>query len=274
MTDVLENIEEKGIVPEKRVESRVLMDYLYSFEFAFNLYLMKAVLGITNDLSVLLQRKDQDILNAMKQVRVCKVRLQNMRDEGWESLLCEVSTFCNVHGICIPNMNYDFKAQGKSRRKAQQISNEHRFQMEIFKKVIDMQLQEMNSCFTEVNSKLLTCIACLSPNDSFTSFNKDRLMEFARFYPSEFSNVELLTVNNQLKSYIVDMQSDEEFLELKGIDNLAQTSVETKRNSEPIGNKWLNDCMLTFIEKDVFDDASNDAIMQRFHEFKERQRQL
>ncbi|PIN23845.1 hypothetical protein CDL12_03425 [Handroanthus impetiginosus] len=222
VTDVLEDIEVEGIVPEKRAESRVLMDYLHSFEFAFSLYLMKAVLGITNDLSVLLQRKDQDILNAMRQVRVCKTRLQNMRDEGWESLLSEVSTFCSVHGICIPNMNDDFKARGRSRRKAQQISNEHRFRIEIFNQVIDMQLQEMNSRFTEVNSKLLTCIACLSPDDSFSSFNRDRLMELATFYPSEFSNVELLTLDNQLQNYIVDMRSDEEFLELKGIDNLAR----------------------------------------------------
>ncbi|PIN08838.1 hypothetical protein CDL12_18585 [Handroanthus impetiginosus] len=220
------------IVLEKRAESRVLMDYLYYFEFAFSLYLMKAILRITNDLSVLLQRKDQDILNAMKQVRVSKTRLQNMRDEGRDSLLCEVSTFCNV------------------------------------------------------NSKLLTCIACLSPNDSFSSFNKDSLMEFATFYPSKFSNVEPVTLDNQLENYIVDMQSDEEFLEVKGIDNLARKLVETKRNvvyplvylllklalillmatttvervfsnmkyiknqlKNQIGNDWLNNCMLTFIEK-------------------------
>ncbi|PIN18599.1 hypothetical protein CDL12_08734 [Handroanthus impetiginosus] len=227
MTDLLEDIEEKGIVPEKRAESRVLIDYLHSFEFAFSLYMMKVVLGMTNDLLVLLQRKNQDILNTMKQVRVCKTRSQNMRDEGWESLLCEVSTYCNVHGICIPNMNDDFKARGRSQRKAQQISNEHRFRMEIFNQVIDMQLQEMNSRFTEVNSKLLTCIACLSPDDSFSYFNKDRLMEFITFYPSKFSNIELLTLDNQLENYIVDMRSDGEFLELKEIDNLARKLVET-----------------------------------------------
>ncbi|PIN26248.1 hypothetical protein CDL12_00992 [Handroanthus impetiginosus] len=191
MTDVLEDIEKEGIIPKKRAKSHALMDYLDSFEFAFSLYLMK--------------RKDQDMLNAMKQVRVCKTRVQTMRDEGRESLLCEVSTFCNVHGICIPNMNDDFKARERSRRKAQQINNDHHFRMEIFNQVIDMQLQEMNSHFTNVNSKLLTCIACSSPDDSFSSFNKDRLMEFATFYPSEFSNVELLTLDDQLENYIVDM---------------------------------------------------------------------
>jgi hypothetical protein len=36
---------------------------------------MKSVLGITNELSQTLQRKDQDILNAMKLVEVSKQRL-------------------------------------------------------------------------------------------------------------------------------------------------------------------------------------------------------
>jgi hypothetical protein len=39
-------------------------------------------LGITNELSQALQRKDQNILNAMKLVEVSKQRLQAMREEG------------------------------------------------------------------------------------------------------------------------------------------------------------------------------------------------
>jgi hypothetical protein len=41
-------------------------------EFSFNLHLVKSVLGITNELSQALQRKDQDILNAMKLIEVSK----------------------------------------------------------------------------------------------------------------------------------------------------------------------------------------------------------
>lgn len=55
---------------------------------------MKSVLGITNDLSLALQRKDQDIVNAITQVNVLKHHLQKLRDEGWESLLVEVSPYC------------------------------------------------------------------------------------------------------------------------------------------------------------------------------------
>ena len=47
---------------------------------------MKDVLGITNDLSQALQRKDQDIVNAITLVKISKERLQKMRDLGWDSL--------------------------------------------------------------------------------------------------------------------------------------------------------------------------------------------
>jgi hypothetical protein len=42
---------------------------------------MKNVLGITNELSQALQRKDQDILKAMKLVEISKLRLQAMRED-------------------------------------------------------------------------------------------------------------------------------------------------------------------------------------------------
>ena len=80
--EVLEFVEENGLQSEQRVEARCLLDSVQSFEFAFNLHLMKNILGVTNELSLLLQRKDQDIINAMTQVKVSKRRLQMMRDDG------------------------------------------------------------------------------------------------------------------------------------------------------------------------------------------------
>ena len=43
---------------------------------------MKNILGITNELSLALQRREQDIVNAMTLVKVDKHRLQTMRDDG------------------------------------------------------------------------------------------------------------------------------------------------------------------------------------------------
>ena len=53
---VLEIIEEDGLSDQK-VEVRVVMRSILSFEFIFTLHLMKNILGTTNELSITLQKK-------------------------------------------------------------------------------------------------------------------------------------------------------------------------------------------------------------------------
>ena len=65
VVDVLDMVSKDGINVEQREEANVLLDLLQSFEFVFNLHLMRSILGITNELFQALQRKDQDIVNAM-----------------------------------------------------------------------------------------------------------------------------------------------------------------------------------------------------------------
>ena len=78
-----------------------------------------------------------------------------MREGGWISLLDNVSSFCEKNEIDIPNMDDKFVVQKKGRCKAPDITNLHHYRAEIFYIVIDMQLQELNACFTEANSELL-----------------------------------------------------------------------------------------------------------------------
>ena len=79
--DVLEIIEEDGLFDQK-VETRFIMRSILSFEFVFAVHLMKNILGITNELSIALQKKKKkDILNAMNLIKVSKERLQVMRDD-------------------------------------------------------------------------------------------------------------------------------------------------------------------------------------------------
>ena len=56
VVDVLEIIEEDGFYDQK-VEARSIMRSILSFEFVFTLHLMKNILGITNELSIALQKK-------------------------------------------------------------------------------------------------------------------------------------------------------------------------------------------------------------------------
>ncbi|XP_016164910.1 zinc finger MYM-type protein 1-like [Arachis ipaensis] len=72
VVEVLEVIEEDGNNLEQRVEACQLLNHIQSFEFVFNLHLMKSILGVTNELSQALQRSDQNIINAMTLVKVSK----------------------------------------------------------------------------------------------------------------------------------------------------------------------------------------------------------
>ncbi|CAN1142135.1 hypothetical protein LINPERPRIM_LOCUS25865 [Linum perenne] len=56
-------------------QASVVLIQLEDFEFAFMLKLMIHVLAITNELSIALQNKDQDIVNAIHLVKVSKRRL-------------------------------------------------------------------------------------------------------------------------------------------------------------------------------------------------------
>ena len=55
VVDVLETIKEDGI-PNQKVEAQSIMRSILSFEFVFALYLMKNILGITNELSIIAKK--------------------------------------------------------------------------------------------------------------------------------------------------------------------------------------------------------------------------
>lgn len=80
---------------------------------------MKTILGITNELSQALQRKDQNIENAMRLVKLSNMRLQMMRDDGWPILLEDASEFFRKYHISIPNMDEVYVVKGRSARKSQ-----------------------------------------------------------------------------------------------------------------------------------------------------------
>ncbi|XP_020409201.1 zinc finger MYM-type protein 1-like [Prunus persica] len=80
--DVLKIVRTDGSGYEQKFEAKVLLTFMQSFSFIFGLHLMKRILGITNDLSQALQKKNQDIVNVMDLIKICKGRLQSMRDNG------------------------------------------------------------------------------------------------------------------------------------------------------------------------------------------------
>ncbi|CAN6682240.1 unnamed protein product [Malus baccata var. baccata] len=210
-------------------EATRLFKDIQTFDFAFHIFLMRLILGITNELSQALQKKDQDIVNAMALVEVCKQRLQSLRDDDFGDLLQDVEKFCEDHDIIVPNMEDLHFVLGKSRRKAPIITNFHYYRVDFYFQVLDMQPNELNDRFNEVNTELLLCMACLSPVNNFASFDKAKIVRLAQLYPQDFDRMDLMNLPIQLDNYIHDMKMHSEFSSLRGISDLAKELVKTRR---------------------------------------------
>ncbi|KAF8387749.1 hypothetical protein HHK36_026404 [Tetracentron sinense] len=190
--DVFDIVVEDGLNSEDRDEAWTLLNLMQSFEFALTLHLMRNILEITNELSKALQQKEQDIVDVMTLVK--------------------------------------FVAQGRSRCKDEEIKNLQHYRAKLFYTTIDMLLKDLNNRVTEVNIELLLCVACPNPSNSFCAFDKQKLVRLAEFYPIEFSTMDLMALDNQLEIYIIDMHSNNEFSNVKGICGLPEKMVKTKKD--------------------------------------------
>ncbi|PIN00402.1 Tam3-transposase (Ac family) [Handroanthus impetiginosus] len=310
--DVLDIVGTDAESSDERWKARGFLDACLKFEFVFMLHFMKNILSITNELNAALQRKEQDIVNAMLLVGVAKKRLQTTRDTGWDSLIDDVLAFCIKHDIEIPRFDSFYVFRGKSRRKVAEYTVLHHYRVEVFYKVIDWQLQELNSRFNEVTSDLLHGMVCLSPSQSFANFDIEKIMRLATLYPDDFTEYDLVELRCQLENYIVDVGSEDiRFSSLNGIGDLSKKLVETKKHlvyshvyrlirfslllpvatasverafsamkfiKTDLRNRmedgFLNDCLITFKERDVFVCISDDDIMTTFQNMKTRRGQL
>ncbi|XP_042460498.1 uncharacterized protein LOC122044015 [Zingiber officinale] len=214
--------------------SRTLVERMERYEFVFILLLMKRILAITNHLSTVLQEKDQNIVNAMHLINNVKCKLQKLRDSGWDILLEDV---------------------------------------------IDIILQEMDSRFYETTTDLLIYMSCLDPRNSFSRFDVQKSDE--RFEGisdlGALAKKMIETMKNRVFPLVYRM------IELALLLPVATATVERVllamnivktdlRNR--IGVEWMNDSLVVYIEKDVFNTVDNDPILQRFQNMESQRMQL
>lgn len=115
-----------------------------------------------------------------------------MTKGGWSSFLGEVSCFYEKCNIDIPKMDDIFLIQGKPQHKTREITNLQYYQVKLFYTVIDIRLQDLNSCFTKVKIDLLLRVTYRNSINSFVAFDKQKLVQLAQFYPKDFSPIELI----------------------------------------------------------------------------------
>jgi hypothetical protein len=177
----------------------------------------------------------------------------------------------------------------------------------MFLGVLDRQLQELNSRFDEVNTELLRCMASFSPAKSFAAFNVENLVKLANFYPHDFSFEEKNQLPFQLTHYINDVRNDQNFTNLEGLAELSMMLVKKDKVDRynivykllklvlvlpvatagverifstmnyiknklrnKMGQDYLNDSLVTFIEREFFLQTKDENIINRFQSMKDR----
>ncbi|XP_050211350.1 uncharacterized protein LOC126661540 [Mercurialis annua] len=199
---MLERVYEDATERESRGKASTLIKLMVDFHFVFILHLMFKLLGITNTLLHTLQQKDQNIVNAMK---FSKIKLQNLRDKGWDAFLHEINMFCNKHSIVVLDMEDQFLISGRSRRARHWVTCYHHHHNEVFLSVIDLLTVEKNNRFSGFSTELLRYISCLDPRDSFSTFDQHSLICLAKLYSDDFSATDLYFLREKLDTYICEM---------------------------------------------------------------------
>ncbi|XP_042401546.1 zinc finger MYM-type protein 1-like [Zingiber officinale] len=308
---VLENICDDSSSFDSRGFAKSLIQKMENYEFVFMLHLMKMILGMTNELSLVLQQKDQNIVQAISLIESVKDQFQIFREDGWHTIIDKVNTFCELNEIPVPEMKDNCMIGGRSRRRRQVITNLHYYRVEIFYQVVDSVIQEMNTRFLEVGTELLSCIACLHPRNSFSEFNVQKLVRLCDLYPEDFSTNDCIVIEQQFQNFIHNIQQDPNFFGIEDLGSFAQKIVETQKNQayplvyrliemtlalpvatasvervfsamktiktdlrNRMGDEWMNDSLVVYIEKDIFSTIENEQILQRFQKMKSRRMQL
>ncbi|XP_002453726.2 uncharacterized protein LOC8077754 [Sorghum bicolor] len=301
--DVLEIVKKDSFKPRNNGGALGLIEKMESFGFVFILHLMIQLLSMTDILSQALQKKDQDIVEAMHLISDVKDSLQDMRENGWEPLLKRVITFCEKNEIEVPDMDKEINVRGTSRRRKQKVTNMHYYHVELFLVAIDALLTEMNHRFSETSSELLVCMAAFNPRNSFSNFDVYKLVRLAEIYADDFDIGELAVLPNHLTQFVNRARRTPDFLGCTELGKVAEIMVKTKMHTSyklvyhlielililpvatasverifsalniiktdlrnKMGDEWLNDLMICYTEKEIFRKIDNRKIKKRFQE--------
>ncbi|KAL4583756.1 hypothetical protein LXL04_008339 [Taraxacum kok-saghyz] len=202
-----------------------------TFEFVFVLRLEKEILGITDLLCQALQRKSQDICNALRLVTSTKVLLQKMKNERWDDLLSCVTTFCQKRKIEIPDLSSSYSSRGaRARKEHSNHTLEHHYRVDIFNEAINCQLMELDHRFNDNSMEFLNLSATLDPNNANEHFQSGDVCNLAqKYYPEDFNDYEKEILKTQLLHYEVDVIQHAYYKQLKSISELCQWLIKTRR---------------------------------------------
>jgi len=152
-------------------------------------------------------------------------------------------------------------------------------------------------------------MASLNPRNSFSNFDVDKLVRLAEIYAEDFDVSHLAVLPSQLKAFHQHAKRNREFFGCTELSKVAEIMVKTTMNTSyplvywlveltlilpvatasvervfsamallktdlrsKIGDEWLNDLMICYVEKEIFRSISSDKIIYRFEDMKKRRR--
>ncbi|GAV73019.1 hypothetical protein CFOL_v3_16506 [Cephalotus follicularis] len=186
---VLESIISDKKAYSQRGDADAALNMMTSFEFILNLHHMKDILGITDHLCQVLQRKSQDIVNVINLVSSTKALIQRLSESGWDDHFQNAKSFYEHHDINIHDMSARYIAgRGRYRPQDHHVDVEHHYRIDVFTVAIDSQLQELNNKFNDTTMELLVLCSALDPRDNYKLFKVNDICKLAvKFYPDDFT---------------------------------------------------------------------------------------
>lgn len=101
----------------------------------------------------------------------------------------------------------------------------------------------------------------LCPNNSFASFDKNKMIQLCEYYSIDFGTVDIL----KLDKYILDMCIDTDIWgNYKILVILHDLNSFRGYHYNRIGNIGLNDSFIGHNEKVIFENNENNVIMKRY----------
>jgi hypothetical protein len=147
----------------------------------------------------------------------------------------------------------------------------------------------------------------IASSNSFASFDAHKVWKLADFYPNDMAITDLLKLDLQLDNYIDGIREDDRFKDITNLVDLSVKLVETKRHKvfdmiylllklvlillvatssverafsamslvkTKLRNKMcdslLDDCLVTYIERDIFFEVNEEYIIETFMALRKR----
>lgn len=108
------------------------------------------------------------------------------------------------------------------------VSHIHHYKVNCLYVILDLQFQEFNHGFNEVNTNAY--LRFFSFSYSFSKFDYLKLMKLSKFHPNDFIYRDCKSLEQESDNYIKNVRNDEIFTYLKSLGELAHMLVKNRKH--------------------------------------------